>query len=635
MNSASSITSSTDSSHINLDSTKDRILSIIKKDVIEEKELLACSQDLMMIPNIDHEILPLSDCLLDIKFFEISSKDKANPIFIRNLLNITQIINFIWIGSKKNSDIFHKTLLKLGIMFSYLFRNKKDEVDGVDYALLAPIPNIIYDYVAKNGVNSFKTPNEFHFDEDVFSPDKNEKQIGYIYQEASVSQIISSLDTKELNICPRIIYYLEYKRAKELFNEHIFNKPENYLSLPYEEKEFNGYNEIDFSFTLSKSAEIKENFAFNIVKKKNENFIIRNYDSNKSNNITFEKETNIFVEMKSSIKNSNIKELLDKIKDISLRFSYAYKNTAYSNVDKIFSKNNISYFLLYDSNRIELYNKAMVNVNLEKEVEICFNSVNAPISSIVSLQNQIRVQNEKIKIQDEKIKSQDENIQKLQTQIQAQLKIYDFKLSIMNIKGANVKEDSIQKIIGKFLDKKSIKIFSIFSSYNKLFLESSALLKAITPPDDLLSLNEEIIGQNEIPYNYPNLIMLLESKIKQKTFAERYYVAYRNAIAGKDYIETGGKKCDYPDCTDTIAQVLKNFLSFICLLDKDPILLNCFFGAILYQAIDICESDATYVDIYYSNFKNSKISDCIIYLIQATNPTLIPSLEKNEDKTVK
>ena len=221
MNSNSS-PNSTDSSTIILESLKDRAISLIKDEHIDEKEIIACSQDLMTIANIDEDIIPETSPLFRMDSFEIFEKKKVNPIFVRNLLNIIHIINFIWIASKDKIDIFHKTLLNLGIMFSYLFRNEKDDKDGVDYALMVPIPNIVYDFIAKNGKDSFKVPNSFDFDEDVFSTDKNDTQIGYVYQENSISQILSNLNPKEVIICPKIIYYLKYEKAKCLFPNTIF-----------------------------------------------------------------------------------------------------------------------------------------------------------------------------------------------------------------------------------------------------------------------------------------------------------------------------------------------------------------------------------------------------------------------------
>ena len=60
------------------------------------------------------------------------------------------------------------------------------------------------------------------------------------------------------------MYYLEFNSAKGLFNKNILNNPSNYLNLVHNNKEFKGYNEIDFFFTLSETTNIKENFIFNI-----------------------------------------------------------------------------------------------------------------------------------------------------------------------------------------------------------------------------------------------------------------------------------------------------------------------------------------------------------------------------------
>jgi len=604
------------SSQVTFESIKDRVSLLLKGDMLDEKELLLCSQDLMMIPNLDDDIVPLSSHLMNKDFFEIAHKDKVNPVFIRNLLNVIQIINFIWIASKNSVEIFHKTLLKLGIMFSYLYRNEKDDKDGVDYALLCPIPNIIYDFIAKNGKNSFKNPKDFIFEEDIFSTDKSETQIGYVYQETSIAQILSSFDSEKVTICPKIMYYLEYKELKELYNKNIFNSPVNYLNLVHKEKEFNGYNEIDFSFILSEETKIKENCTFNIVKKKNNDYVSRAYSPNESNDIIFPMDTNIFMEIKSSLKNVKVGETSDKLKNISNRFFHAYKNCAYSNLNKKFASNNICYFLLYDNNRIELFNQAMEKWSVDKDVEICYNSVNAPISSIVSLQNQIREMKKETKETNEKLT-------KLQEQFENYQKKTDFNLSIMKIRSLNTQENSIKDQVKKFIKDKSVNHFKIFLIYNKYFIESSNLLKKIIPLDDIIFLNEQIIGQNEIPSNYPNLIVQLENKIKENTFAKDYYLAYKNALTGKNYALTNGKKCDYPDCSHNIAEMLKNFLKFICLLDKDPLLLNSFFGAILYYAITISESDERYVNLYYIKFKITDIKACVIYLIQATNPSYV------------
>ena len=133
MNSISSINSKGNVKQINLEFLKNRALSLLKNENIDKKELLSCCQDLMMIPNLDEDIIPMNSHLLDIDSFEISHKKRVNTNIIRNLLNIIQIINFIWIACKNKIKIFHNTLLNLGIMFSYLYRNEKDDKDGIDY----------------------------------------------------------------------------------------------------------------------------------------------------------------------------------------------------------------------------------------------------------------------------------------------------------------------------------------------------------------------------------------------------------------------------------------------------------------------------------------------------------------------
>ena len=62
-----------------------------------------------------------------------------------------------------------------------------------------------------------------------------------------------------------------------------------------------------------------------------------------------------------------------------------------------------------------------------------------------------------------------------------------------------------------------LKYIIIYSSKVKIFLKKF-------PSDDIIILNEQIIGQKKIPPNYFNLIMLLENKIDENTFAKDNYI---------------------------------------------------------------------------------------------------------------
>ena len=75
----------------------------------------------------------------------------------------------------------------------------------------------------------------------------------------------------------------------------------------------------------------------------------------------------------------------------------------------------------------------------------------------------------------------------------------------MKIKVLNISEQSIREIIDKYTKNESLEVFNIFKTYNNLFIESSNL-KKIIPLYDIIILNDQIIGQKEIPPNYFNLI---------------------------------------------------------------------------------------------------------------------------------
>ena len=618
MNTETLLNSTMISNNSTYESIKDRTTSLIKSETVNKKELEDCAQELMLIPNLDDEIISASECLIDQNSFEIFQKEKENPIFIRNLLNIIQVINFVWVASKNNVDIFHKTLLNIGIMFSYLFRNEKDDNEGVDYGLLAPIPNIIYDFISKNGKYSFKSPDKFKFNEEIFSSDANDVQIGYIYKETSIIKIFSSFNPEKVTICPKIIYYMEHNSALKLFEQKIFDSPTNFKNLIYNEKEFNGYNEIDMSFFLNEKTTIKENNTFNIIKEKNNNYVYRSYDQDKPKDIIFEKDTNIFLELKTSCKNATIDDIVSKLSNMAQRFSFAYKNPAYSSLDKKFSKNSISYSVIYDSNRNNLVSQMFKFSDLKKEVEVYYNSVNAPISSIVSLQNQIRgVKKEITKLQ-EQTTDYKEQITKLQEQMKEFKDKQELDMNIMNLKIFNLSREGIEKILGKCISEKSLSPLSDFEKYNQLFINASKILKKTLPFKDPIFIIDRVLSETLPHSEYLDFISLLNEKINQQTFAKIYYNHYKNAITGIKYVITDGKEFDYPKYSKEISDILKNILAFIYLLDKDPLLLNCFFASVLYYAFDVAKTDKRYSN-FYAKLKPSEIDKSVGFFINSLN----------------
>lgn len=96
------------------------------------------------IKNINYEYesglminkLELKDKIIEYKDFEYKEK-KANPIFERNLLNMINAINLIWLAVEKNVIIFHEMLKNyFNTKISYL------EDEFTDFVLAMPLQKV-------------------------------------------------------------------------------------------------------------------------------------------------------------------------------------------------------------------------------------------------------------------------------------------------------------------------------------------------------------------------------------------------------------------------------------------------------------------------------------------------------------
>ena len=192
-------------------------MELLRKNKVNEKDIIDFSFELRNNPLIEIEV---KENILSNETFEIFEERKLNPIFILNLLNIITIANFVWNCSKKNINNFHKILLKLDIMFSFI-HNKEQ----IEYTLLSTIPLHLYELIAEKGKSCFKK--DYSFDKDYLSYDKNVAQIDLLYETNTIIQLNSRLNNKELN-APTIMYYLNHNKCIELFKNKIFNKPDNF-----------------------------------------------------------------------------------------------------------------------------------------------------------------------------------------------------------------------------------------------------------------------------------------------------------------------------------------------------------------------------------------------------------------------
>ena len=296
MQQSSESTSSTDELiKQKMNNFKERAKYFLNKTNTTEEELIKFSSELRLEPLVEIEV---KEELLNKNSFEVLGNTKLNPMFVLNLLNIITIVNFVWNATRKDILKFHKILLELKIMFSYIQNGEQ-----IEYALLSTIPVQIYELIASKGKNCFKDKN-YEFDKDFLSSDRNKTQIGLVYQENTIAQLNTMFNGKEME-APTIMYYLEHEDCKKLFESSVFNTPENFLDLKYTlQLGFYGYSEIDHSFILKDDIELSQNFIFNKVMEDNK--LIKEFNPNSQEKIKLPKDTNIFVEIKSNLDSQSV-----------------------------------------------------------------------------------------------------------------------------------------------------------------------------------------------------------------------------------------------------------------------------------------------------------------------------------------
>ena len=385
-----------------LQDCKDKALDLLNKESVSENDITKVSMSLRKHPLLS---IGVKEELLNEKSFEMLNLSDINPIFTLNLLNVIMIVNFVWNATKKNIDLFHKILLDLNLMFSYVLKNNDGEIG---FALLATVPVHFYELIAEKGKKCFK--GDYSFNNEFLSFDRNIAQIGLVYQENTIVQLNSMLNEKQTE-APNIMYFLCKEICTELYEKSVFNLPKNFLDLEYK-LDFCDYGikEIDYSFILTDDIKIQENLIFNKVFENSQTSYFINTNSNESV-LTLNKDTNIFVEIKSKLES---KDAITKLIDTSDLFSQAYTNLAFDSIEQKFSKQKIEYYLLYDTKRNDAF---PILQKLEKEdqkiknTKVVYNSGYVQIASIVSLQNQIREMNDKMDKMKGEMKEREENIQ--------------------------------------------------------------------------------------------------------------------------------------------------------------------------------------------------------------------------------
>ena len=642
--SAESLSTSDELNAQALNDFKETVVDLLTKETVSENDITQSSIKLREHPLFTVEV---KEKLIDEESFYMLKQSEINPVFTLNLLNTILIVNYVWNAVKKNIHLFHKILLDLNIMFSYILQNDNQEIG---YALLTTVPIKFYELIAEKGRNCFK--GNYDFNKDFLSFDKNISQVGLVYQESTIAHLNSMLEKEQIE-APNIMYFLYEEKCSELFKKSVLNRPENYLSLKYS-LTFGSYGvkEIDYSFILSNDIKVKENLIFNKVYEDKE--ITRFFNSNSNQNILeLKKDTNIFVEIKSRLESI---EAVRKMIDTSDLFDQAYKNLAFNDIEKKFSRQKVEYYLLYNTNRDEAFGilgelKNEAQQDKIQKTKVVYNSGYVQISSIVSLQNQIRSlnfkmdkmksenenqkeemqkfeeENNKIKdemkemkktFEEETIKIKDE-VKEMKKEMSISQKIFEFKIK----NHIELKEiQDILKNIGSVLTKDLLKFTTMHTKYSFLCLE---LLK-IEMDNNILNTADKVIGKllesEDEKKEFFNFLSLLDKKISEKKFVAPYYEAFKSTLTGPiwnyKYTPKNFQKLDVFS-KSKFKDIIIKILRFIVVLEHEPEIENNFFEAMLYYVYKISETDISCYNLFYLYKDENDLRTTISKFIKSIN----------------
>ena len=642
--SAESLSTSDELNAQALNDFKETVVDLLTKETVSENDITQSSIKLREHPLFTVEV---KEKLIDEESFYMLKQSEINPVFTLNLLNTILIVNYVWNAVKKNIHLFHKILLDLNIMFSYILQNDNQEIG---YALLTTVPIKFYELIAEKGRNCFK--GNYDFNKDFLSFDKNISQVGLVYQESTIAQLNSMLEKEQIE-APNIMYFLYEEKCSELFKKSVLNRPENYLSLKYS-LTFGSYGvkEIDYSFILSNDIKVKENLIFNKVYEDKE--ITRFFNSNSNQNILeLKKDTNIFVEIKSRLESI---EAVRKMIDTSDLFEQAYKNLAFNDIEKKFSRQKVEYYLLYNTNRDQAFGilgelKNEAQQDKIQKTKVVYNSGYVQISSIVSLQNQIRSlnfkmdkmksenenqkeemqkfeeENNKIKdemkemkktFEEETIKIKDE-VKEMKKEMSISQKIFEFKIK----NHIELKEiQDILKNIGSVLTKDLLKFTTMYTKYSLLCLE---LLK-IEMDNNILNTADKVIGKllesEDEKKEFFNFLSLLDKKISEKKFVAPYYEAFKSTLTGPiwnyKYTPKNFQKLDIFS-KSKFKDIIIKILRFIVVLEHEPEIENNFFEAMLYYVYIISETDISCYNLFYLYKDENDLRTTISKFIKSIN----------------
>jgi len=283
-------------------------------------------------------------------FFEIFEEINVKKFLLTiNLLNYLNIINGIWSYTKGKIDEFMSILKELGICLSYVKRDNKKNDEEIDIVLLTPKSPVIYNYISTYGELGFvntdfkKIAKEYcEWDE------KYNFDTGFCFEDLATLYLCDTLDKDNFIIFPNVTYFIKNEYAESLIKLNLIEIPKSYKVCSSKNKDFKGYNEIDFIIQMKNDVKIEENYNFNQIidgdLKKEDKVII------------LEKDMTYVFEIKKKVEDMFQKiEHVDKVQD---RYIEAYKN-AKCNKNPLFSISKYKKILVCDQNYAQTKKKIL------------------------------------------------------------------------------------------------------------------------------------------------------------------------------------------------------------------------------------------------------------------------------------
>lgn len=425
---------------------------------------------------------------LENRDFDIfKEKSPSKFLFILNIRNVMNIINFLWFYSEGNVQNFSIYLDKLGLYFSYVKRQESSNI--IELVLLSKMPLNLYNYISTYANKEFKHTN-MNVLATKFS-DYSKKSIldfGYCYQDITIINFLNQLDSKNIQFNDEIMYYFSLEGARKIIAHKLIKPPKNYkISSSIKQKEdksknikpiyFKGYNEVDLSLTFLKDVELEKNCNFNYISPGKED----------KETISLKKGETYIFEIKNDI--NDIVSKYEKIKEHKERIIEAYNNIYINNIKKYEIKNS-ELILICNKNRKE----AIDIISLNKQILFSEDSHNDFIFSgsqigagvalkfkrdIKSLKNDNSILNEKIKYLEEEQKAQNNKILDLERKMKEEKKIQYSNL-LTSLLFTNVYkiteiislgEDNIKRNIQNSISEKFNGLYQIFSLLSASFRE--------------------------------------------------------------------------------------------------------------------------------------------------------------------